>query len=394
MPAAGRSLLEADPEPLPRPPPVAAREEPDTARQFAPLLARIPASPANPAFDDAIAALYTGQEVDWHRLDAALTPWRPALAAFAVRVAELEPGELRVASSFIRRTWRLLDVFQCEAHWQARHGDRARPPAALCTLLSLCRLLEHAPAGEARLTRFHSGLITRSMVLTSFQDPRLYLDAPLDALARTRASLRDFAPDLMSFRSALVGESGQYVAAMGPALYNRRGRPFELSGGRSLTIPESAGERGLWLESAREQIHELMLGGLRALSNDHQKSLRSLRVLCARHGPPPAVSPRTAPWEALSALGRAQAFVAETLHESALLLSHAHRIWVHALQLHAVLDGMLTLEEQRQRRGTWPARLEGAVDPLTGLDLRYAPEGDLYRLEVPPESAAILACRP
>ena len=394
----GRSLYDVDPEPLPRPPSAGSRDAQDGARDLAPLIARLPeTAQVDSIFDDAIAALYTGQEVDWGALSEALETWRPTLFAIATRVAELSPGDLRVPQSFMRRTWRLLDVFQCEAHWQARHGDRARPLAILATLLRLCMLLEHPPVGDARLTRYHAALITRSMVLTSFQDARLFFDAPPDALVRGRAALGETAPDLPSFRAALLGESGQYVATMGAILYNRRGRPFELSGGRTLAIPESAGERGLWLESAREQIHELMHAGLRALCADHRRTLRTVRQLSVRNGPPRSQGAH--PGERLTMLGRAQAFVSEALHESGLLFAHAHRIWVHAHQGHALLEGMLHLEEHRQRRGIWPAALAVArlrsghdfSDPLTGAELRYELDGDQYRLEIPTESSALLA---
>lgn len=402
MSGAGRTLLDTDPEPVRRPLPHDAPDE-SADRDLTPLLARTPEpGPADAVFDDAITHLYTGQEVDWALLDRALAVWRPALDAIAARVTELEPGALRVPQSFIRRTWRLLDVYQCEAHWQARHGDRARPLAILETLLALCRLVERAPAGDARLTRFHAALITRSMVLTSFRDPRLFRDAPPAALALGRLMLSEAEPDLPSFRAALLGESGQYVAAMGASLYNRRGRPFDLSGGRALAIPDSAAERGMWLESAREQIHELMLAAVRHLSADHARSLRSLRGLVARHSPSQGRLERPGPsqvWERLSTLARTQAFVTESLYECGLLLAHAHRIWVHSVQGHRILDGMLMLEELRQRRGDWPTTLTAArlatggsfEDPLTGGDFRYVLEDGAYRLEISPESAGLLA---
>lgn len=342
-------------------------------------------------FDDAITALYTRQEVDWERLDHALAGWRPALDGIGALVHEFESGELKVPESFIQRIWRLLDVAQCEAHWHARRGDRTRPIAIATTLLGLCRLLERPAAGEARLTRYHAALTTRSMVLSSFSDPRLYIDAPADALADGRAALAATSPDLPSFRAALLGEAGQYVASMGAQLYNRRGMPFELAAGRSLMIPESAGERGLWLETAREQIHELMMAAVRGVSLDHRRGLRLMRALCTRHAPcRPGPEHGGGGWERMTMLGKAQAFVNETLHECCLLLGHAHRIFVHNLQGHAILDGMLSLEAERQRLGRWPATVM-AHDPLTGGPLHYAFEDATYRLEISPESAALLA---
>ena len=402
MSGAGRTLFDIDPEPVRRMLPPDAPDGSEEDRDLSPLLARMPAQgSADAVFDEAITALYTGQEVDWRSLDAALETWRPALDAIAARVTELEPGTLRVPQSFIRRTWRLLDVSQCEAHWQMRHGDRSKPFAILSTLLSLCRLIERAPAGDACLARHHAALITRSMVLASFRDPRLFHDAPAAALAAGRALLAETEPGLASFRAALVGESRQYVATMGAELYQRRGLPFDLSGGRALAIPDSAGERGLWLESAREQIHELMLAAVRHLSDDHARSLRSLRALAAKHTPSilGPERPGSRLWERLSTLARTQAFVNESLHECGLLLAHAHRIWVHNLQGHHIFSGMIVLEELRQRRGAYPASLTLAqlcsghafADPLTGGALRYVPEPAGYRLEIAPDSAALLS---
>lgn len=397
----GRELFAADPEAVRR----YLAHAPDGAeddRDLSPLFARMPAQgPADAVFDDAITALYTGQAVDWERLGAGLRAWRPALDAIAARVVELEPGSLRVPQAFIRRTWRLLDVFQCEAHWQVQSGDRGRPLEILGTLLSLCRLMERAPAGDACLARHHAALLTRSMVLASFRDPRLFAGAPKAALEQGRALLVSAEPDLASFRAALVGESREYVATMGAELYHRRGRAFDLSGGRALPIPEAPAERGLWLESAREQIHELMLAAVRHLSDDHLRSLRTLRQLAARAAPAAVRSGRHATqlWERLSTLARTQAFVSETLHECGLMLAHAHRIWVHNVQGHQILMGMLVIEELRQRRGSYPSSLTLAqicsghafADPLTGGPLRYMAENGSYRLEISPESAAHLS---
>ena len=370
-----------------------------------PLIARIPPpSAGDEVFDEAITALYTKQEVDWDRLGEALDRWRPALDAVAARVHDLGSSGLRVPERFIRRTWRLLDVFQCEAHWQAQYGDRARPLAILSTLLRLCRLLERPPTGDARLTRLHAALLTRSMVLTSFRDPRLFLDAPDAALELYRCTLGDLEPDLPAFRAAMLGEAGHYVAFMGGELFMRRGRPYELSGGRSIPIPESAAERGLWLECAREQIHETMLAGVRVIADDHGRSLRALRALVARTGTAIAPSPSMASargFDRLSAAARAQAFVAESVHESALLLAHTHRIWLHNVQGHRILVGMLAMEAHRQRHGAWPLTLAQArrstgasfADPLTGGDLRYERDEYLYRLDITAASAALLAAR-
>lgn len=370
-----------------------------------PLIARMPPfAAADHVFDESITALYTRQEVDWDRLGDALGRWRPALDEIETRVADLGPSGLRVPERFIRRTWRLLDVYQCEAHWQAQHGDRARPLAILRTLLKLCCMLERPPAGDARLTRLHAALLTRSMVLTSFRDPRLFIDAPEAWLAPTRRQLFELEPDLPAFRAAMLGEAGHYVAFMGGELFNRRGRPYELCGGRSVPIPESAPERGLWLECAREQIHEMMLAGIRVVAEDHARSLRALRTLVNRTVnavPPPPVTEAARSWERISAAARAQAFVAEAVHESALLLAHTHRIWLHNVQGHKILDGMLAIEVHRQRHGAWPITLAQArrstgatfADPLTGSDLRYERDEYLYRLDITAASAALLAAR-
>jgi hypothetical protein len=383
--------------------PTMATHEP-ADRDLSPLLARMPTACADDAaFDASITALYTRQEVDWDALGDALERWRPTLEVVADRVRELEPGSLRVPERFIRRTWRLLDVFQCEAHWQAQHGDRARPLAILTTLLKLCRLLERPPSGDARLTRLHAALLTRSMVLTSFRDPRLFLDAPATAVGLGAAMLAELEPDLPAFRAAMLGEASHYVAFMGGELFQRRGRPFEVSGGRSIPIPESPAERGLWLECAREHIHETMLAGVRGFCEDHGRSLRSLRSLVARSGaavaPPSPQAARA--FDRLSVTARANLFVAEAVHESALLLAHTHRIWLHNVQGHRILGGMLAIERFRQEHGQWPSSLGSArralgvsfADPLTGTDLRYERDEFLYRLDIPATSAALLAAR-
>ncbi|MBI4859953.1 MAG: hypothetical protein HY815_06780 [Candidatus Riflebacteria bacterium] len=181
-------------------------------------------------------------------------------------------------------------------------------------------------------------------------DPGLYRGASRGSIRQIVDLIGACRPGEGDLRKMFLSGSTEAAEAVGPFLFNRRGLSTHGWLGVHLAVPADPGERGLWVETLRERVHERMTRLARALDLPEREARKRIAEideevtstgrLIATIGAA-ALTPFSA---------SARAWLASALAESQghVRYGEIHRRWLTAKEALAALAS--SLEAQLQNR--------------------------------------------
>jgi hypothetical protein len=163
---------------------------------------------------------------------------------------------------------------------EALRGDPTHAVRMAVTVLRLAAILEAQPMGDhpdGWLSRPH---FLRNLICRALRDPRTIAGAAPAELERLRAVLAENEPPADQWERAVRAMPDAIMRQSGEALYQNRGR-LNVQGywPEQMVIPTDAAERGLWIETARERLHDHARRMIELVTADHDATMNALYAL-------------------------------------------------------------------------------------------------------------------
>jgi hypothetical protein len=295
---------------------------------------------------------------------------------FPVALVDTNPSEHRLARAF-----------RAQALLAARRGDPTRAARFGLTVLRLASILESQPIGDAPdlwLSRPH---FLRCMLSFALRDPRTIQGADPAELERLRALLAEHEPPADLWARVVLAMPDALTREAGSSLYAQRGASLGDSWLERIVYPQDAAERGLWVETARERLHQHAERMVALVTADHDATTDALKALNES-----VTRRRTWLGKVMDALRRRMSSVARAEEMAGITIEHVmtslftmRNMLAWSLQGQRLLLLRVRLEQVRQATGRYPDTLPVEEryrrDVVAGRPLIYERTGDGYRLE-------------